>query len=49
MPVEVRRSKLKFTPKANRVIARYFDPGDDERKKTEIWDQILKYEIFTKN
>jgi hypothetical protein len=43
MPIEVRRSKLKFTPKANRVIARYFDPGDDERKKQRFGRFGVRY------
>lgn len=38
--IHVRRSNIKLTPKANRVIARYFDPGDDDRKKGII-ERIL--------
>jgi predicted GH43/DUF377 family glycosyl hydrolase len=40
MPIHVRRSNIKLTPQANRVIARYFDPGDDDRKKGII-ERIL--------
>jgi len=40
MSISVRRSNLKLMPKANLVIARYFDPGDDERKKGII-ERIL--------
>lgn len=40
MSIHVRRSNIKLTPKANRVIARYFDPGDDDRKKGII-ERIL--------
>jgi len=40
MSIIVRRSNIKLTPKANRVIARYFDPGDDDRKKGII-EKIL--------
>ena len=32
MPIHVRRSSIKLMPQANRVIARYFDPGDDRKK-----------------
>lgn len=40
MSIQVRRSNIKLTPKANRVLARYFDPGDDVRKKGII-EKIL--------
>ena len=40
MSIQVNRKDIKLTPNPKRVIARYYDPGDNDRKK-EIIEQVI--------
>ena len=40
MPIQVDRKDIRLTPNSKRVIARYYDPGDNDRKK-EIIEHVI--------